>query len=570
MDKKEIDLFSDNLPYRLPVWHSVQSANKKYSIYNNQFDLDIIPDYGGHMLDYDKKNDEFKSIKNDCIGKSPFIVKSHLIPFKINLESSEDLLNDRVCDCLVYDQNLNLLISTLAYNHPRTKQLIIQQIDPINSEQFKENDLKENFLISDGNIEQVNKFINTGFKFITHIRQERCLSVLEFKKTTNQCSNDQQLIKTNKVIPENSNERYFYSDHNSRLPKYLVSGSIVNRTKLKLHEIDIDQNARNWSTDFESSSKPLEIKYSEFHPKMFYCALSNQIKLFDSRFSRSTGSIKINKSSLVSINDFDQFRRISNSISNANQLFVASDYNLMLFDIRFPNYVLLQWNHMLSSDTKLCSLKSYQLDKESIFIASRDEISTVSIDKPLNDNLLQPTSLHCPIHLPRLRNIVKCTSITDSRLDDYIERSKIVALDFAFSKEQKFDLFIMTQYGDIFKQKLIQTELESSNDMTILQYESDSENKLKQRLELIKNKLLKKRKEEARFEDFFEVTKNSKNLVKKPKNRTYWSKFLNNSELNENDKIEQRINDEKEEIGNYFRTIFSTIFRTIFRFFRIN
>ena len=545
MEKEELNLFSDNLPVRLPVWHSVQSANKKFSMFNNQFDFDIIPDYGGHMLNFNKKTGKFKSIKNDQLGKSPFAIKSHAIPIKINLESTRDeqVLNaNKINECLVYDQNLNLLISTLSYDHPSNKELVIKKIDQDEEQQQindNKNTLREHFYLENGNLEQVNRFTNTGTKIITNVRQEKCITVLELK--------EDQLIKRNMIKIFDLNENYFYSDYNTKLYNSILSGSNVD-SKINLNEVNIERNVKVWSSLFQfATGKPLEVKYSEYHPKMAYYASSNEISLFDTRFKACDGSLKVSKTNLSSISGIEKFRRISNSITNPNYLFVTSDFSLMLFDIRYPNYILLQWNHMLSSDTNVCFLKNFKLEKESLFIANREEISSISIDKPQTDNLLHPTSLHFPLHLPRLKSLIKNSNVTDLRLEDYIDRMKIVGLDFAFRNENDFDLYLMNQYGDIFRQKLSKTKLKE--DETFLQYESNDA--LNENLKLFKERLEKRRLEAGKYEDFFSSIKNDLGelKLKKPKDTKYWLQFADNLKLDDDNKIKQEMNEQKEELG---------------------
>ena len=552
MTEKEPSFFSDGLPYRLPVWHSVQSSNKKFSITNNQFDLDIVPDYGGHMPDYDKRTDRFEPIKRDSLGKSPFIVKSHWMPLKVSLEATDQLLKDaRAEECLAYDQRLNLLISSLSYHHPHKRQLIIRRINH-DEEQFDDNAniVKQNLQFKEGNIQQVNRFVHTGVKNLGHVRQERCLSVFEFRGKTNEQLASDQLIKTNKFVLSNPSESYFYSDQNPRLFNCLLSGSTTSNVA-KLSELELQRNARIWSTNFEfaEACRPLQVKYSEFHPKMFNCLTLREVSLFDTRFV-STGSLKFSKTGLSSVGQIESFRRISNSISNPNHILVASDFSLLLFDIRYPNCVLLQWSHMLSSQTEVCFLRSLQLEKESIFTASREEICTVSIEKPTNDCLIQPTSLHFPIHLPRLKSIVRCSSVVDLRLDDYIAKSQVVGLDFAV-REQNFDVYLMTQHGDIFRQSLSKTRLDN-NDEQAIQYEPNSKLTLDRRLEYFKEELLKRRKVEAKNEDFFALTEEKRtNKLKKPIDRNYWSKFSNNLQLSEGELTRQRMDDPVEELGEF-------------------
>lgn len=553
MAEGELQLFSDDLPYRLPVWHSVQCSNKKFSIVNNQFDLDIVPDYGGHMPDYNKRTDRFSSIKKDCLGKSPFLVKSHWIPLKVSLAPSGRLPSvARLDECLAFDQRLNLLISTLSYDHPHQKQLIIRRIDQ-KADQIDDsvNTLKQNLQFKEGNIQQVNRFVHTGVKHLAHVRQERCLSVFEFKGNANEHLTGDHLIKTNKFLLKDPGESNFYSDHNSRLFNCLLSGSVVSNVA-KLKELDLERSARIWSTNFEfvEGSQPLQVKYGEFHPKMFSYLTLSEVKLFDTRFA-STGSLKFHKTSLSSVGQIENFQRISNCISNPNQLLLASDFSLMLLDIRYPNCVLLQWNHMLSSETNVCFLRSLQLEKESIFTANRQQISAVSIDKPTNGCLVQPTSLHFPIHLPRLRNLVKCSSVVDLRLDEYIADAQVVGLDFAVRNEQDFEVYLMTQRGDIFRQSLSKTRLDRCDEQ-VLQYEPNFKQLLDRRLEFLKDELLKKRKTEAENEDFFDLTKERRtNTLKKPKERTYWSRFADNLELSENELARQRMDDLVEELGGF-------------------
>lgn len=553
MAEGELQLFSDDLPYRLPVWHSVQSSNKKFSIANNQFDLDIVPDYGGHMLDYDKRTDRFTSIKHDCLGKSPFVVKSHWTPLKVSLESTGRLPNDaRVDECLAYDQRLNLLISTLSYDHPRQKQFIIRRIDR-KADQIDDdaNTLKQNLQFKEGNIQQVNRFVHTGVKHLTHVRQERCLSVFEFRGNAKEHLTADHLVKTSKFLLEDPNESNFHSDHNSRLFNCLLSGSVVGNV-VKLKELDLERTARIWSTSFEfvEDDRPLQVKYSESHPKMFNYLTLNEVKLFDTRFT-TAGSLKFSKTSLSSVGQIESFRRISNCHSNPNHLLLASDFSLMLLDIRYPNCVLLQWNHMLSSDTNVCFLQSLQLEKESIFTANREQVCAVSIDKPTNGCLVQPTSLHFPIHLPRLKNLVRCSSVVDLRLDEYIAGAQVVGLDFAVGDGQDFEVYSMTQHGDIFRQSLSKTRLVNSDEQ-VLQYEPNSKQVLDRRLAFFKDELLKKRRTEAKNEDFFDLTKERRtNTLKRPKDRTYWAKFANNLELSADELGRQRMEDPVEELGGF-------------------
>lgn len=548
------NLFSDNLPYRLPVWHSVQSSNKKFSIVNNQFDLDIVPDYGGHMPDYDKRTDSFEPIKRDCLGKSPFVVRSHWIPLKVSLELTDEPAKDaRLDECLAYDQRLNLLISSLSYDHPHKKQLIIRRINH-NEEQIDDdaNTLKQNLQFKEGNVQQVNRFVHTGIKYLGHVRQERCLSVFEFKGKANENLTPDHLLKTNKFLLTDSSESYFYSDHNSRLFNYLLAGSTVGNL-VKLNELDLEQSTKIWSTNFEfvEDRQPLQVKYSEFHPKMFNCLTPSEVNLFDTRFP-STGSLKFSKSTISSVGHIESFRRIANSVLNPNHILVASDFSLMLFDTRYPNCVLLQWNHMLSSETSVCFLRSLELEKESIFTATREEICAVSTDKSTNGCLIQPISLHFPIHLPRLKSVVKCSSVVDLRLDDYIAKTQVVGLDFAFRSGQDFDVYLMTQHGDVFRQRLSKTRLDNSDEQ-VLQYESNSKTMLDQRLDHFKKELLKRRKATAKNEDFFALTEDKRmNKLRKPKDRTYWAKFADNLELSENELTKQRINDPVEELGRFW------------------
>lgn len=534
-----MELFSDGLPVRLPIWHSVQQSNKKFSRTRNQFDLDIVPDYGGHMLYYDKKTNDYQPIKHDCLGKSPFIIKSHLIPYRISLESTSDLPNDKFTNqCLVCDHNL--LISTESYNHPIRKRLLIKELDFDDDEIDKVHEL--NLDSNHGNIEQLNRFVDVAGRTMTHVRQERCLSVFELKKTISYF--DIPLTSTNQIVLSDPNELYFYSHHNPIIGEYLISGSIADR-KVKLNEIDIETNSRLWSTNFQTtkaSDRPLQVKCTEYHPKMFYYSSSNEVKVYDTRH-RSPGSLKIDRNRLRSLSSIECFKQISNSILNPNYVFVASNYNLMLFDIRYPHYALLQWNHMLSSDSEVSFLRSLKLEKETVFVATREEISSISIDKP-ESNLIHPTSLHFPLHLPKLKNLIKSSTIADLRLENYMDQAKIVGLDFAMRDGQEFDLFMMNQFGDLFRQKLSKTNLENANE-TVMQLEPNSTNVLDQNLEVFREKLLNRRRMEVKNSE--ESLRPNGNSTK----RKYWSKFANNLELNEVDKIRQEMVCSREEMGNF-------------------
>lgn len=538
---EEISFFSDNLPYRLPVWHSIQSANKKFSLYNNQYDLDIIPDYGGHMCDYDKKNDKFKPIKNDCLRKSPLQLKSHLCPIKINCESTnEQDQKARNTELLACDSNLNLLISTASYDHPKKKQLIVREL---NNDDLIDNNLKFNFLFKHGNISQVNRFFRCSNKDLTYVRQDQCITVLELKNN----DDNKELVKANKIISEDFNARFFYVDHNSRLFMNLVCGSTTN-TMVKLNELNIDTNQVNWRTTFQHSpiDQPSQIKYTEFHPKTFFYQTTNEVSLFDTRL-RSSQKVKVCKGQLNSICGFEQFRQISNSHLDPNLFYITSDFNLMLFDIRYSNSILMQWNHMLPAESDPSFLKNLKLEKETLFIANQEDICAITVDKSDNDHFINPISIHFPLHLPKLKNTIRCSNVVDLRLENYICESKIVGLDFSTTDDKNFSLYLMNQYGDIFRQNLCKTDLSNENEI-VEQYEPDSKSNLNRNLESLKGELLARRRKSAYFNGFFGEASFRK-CIRKPVSETYWSKFNKLDDSNDFDDIRQEMDDAKDELG---------------------
>ena len=494
------ELFSQGLPFLLPVWHFSEQVCKPFTSFKQNVDLDTIPDYGGHMFYACPETQKFEELKQNNLSNCPFKPKACLLPYRLTANPSSRSIDKRL-DSLVFDQKNNLLISSLGYSRS-TVRLVFEQFsfdeeaeeeeeggrsgEKSNEEQPDNGLTVSKFSMSKNNgpIEQICLPTVKDGKNIVCVRQEKCISVLNFEKerientdklsmkrefeiySETNCGTEDweyQFMTTNKLMPTCT----FYCSQLRQ--NFNPSESQRTGRCFNLCEHDYEQNKVLWKLEHDSVRKkgpqvgaPVTAEYSGVHPKLIYYVDGNQIGLIDTRIKpKKSFRNLLRQSQLTSVFEFDPFNNFSRCHLNPNYYLVATDLNVILADIRYQDRVLLQWNHMLPTDknNQICSLKSNRLinGKNVIAVSNANRTCLLTIQNSTCAELMQPVSLHFPLHLPQFMDSYKFSTIVDGDVESYLNRSKIIGLDF-ISHEKGFTMFHMSNFGDVFLQDFLESE----------------------------------------------------------------------------------------------------------------
>lgn len=476
MQKK--DLFSDGLPFHVPVWHFAEQVCKPFTSFKQNVDLDTIPDYGGHMFYACPIDRKFEEIKQNNLSNCPFRPKACLLPYRLSATPGCRTFTKRL-DSLQFDARTQLLISSAGYSRTNVK-LLYEQFtleesnDAMDEESDEAMDVQSFPLnISYGPIEQICQPTHRNDRTMLCVQQEKAISIISIKHDQRkpQLKVEFDLLPSTQLGLERWH--YMFITHSSLLDRHFFYAQNEESfegpgKRFVLAEHDWERNVDVWKLDHGRNKSesfdvglPVAAEYSAQHPRLVYYLDGNQVGLIDVRIKpkKSFRSL-LRHNQLPNVFEFDPFNQMTRAHLNPNYYLVSTDLNVILADHRYPDRVLLQWNHMLPTNNSnpICSLKSNPpIDgKNVIAVSNSNRTSLLTIKTAQSAELQQPISMHFPLHLPQFLDSYKFSNIVDGEIENYLRRSRIVGFDFV-SHEKGFTMFHMSNFGDMYVQDFIES-----------------------------------------------------------------------------------------------------------------
>ena len=220
--------------------------------------------------------------------------------------------------------------------------------------------------------------------------------------------------------------------------------------------------------------------FNPTHPRLFYTSNFHSFGLIDMRcYNDAFNTYRCLLKSGHQNHLMYDFETIYGSFPHAgspHQHVVVSDYHLNLVDERYPTNSLIQWSHSLDENNTSNRLKfgqSFKLNNDDgtdtsvIAVGSRERICMLSLaPQPPNHEvvILQPKSLHSPLHVYSFSDCIKFTRLQSTepfgRSEKRYNQSKFNGLHIVPSNHGKFSIFGLSNYHDIFCQDFVPKEHE--------------------------------------------------------------------------------------------------------------
>lgn len=447
--------------------HSVPITTQRTSALREE----DYPDYGGSGVFVKIRGDnqiDVHKMKHDSIGTCPFSPKSCSLPLK--LRSDEKIFNDfspeLAFNCLNYDNYTGSVFMV----DPFDGFLLAHKYSDSNVEQSKlllkaslECPWKNKFSLC----EFGNTFVVNHRRFM-HARRWKAVNLIHISSEESELmmKNDRRHLVSDFCDDQLMRRSSFFwkVDHSSVLNNHSAFG-LAAKERTLIIDYDYLHSSTAWKFDSgtiaQKSSfieKPTSLFWSANHPRLLAFSNHNDFGLFDARIkSENSYSSIMNRSRLRLTRDWERIYAAHSLPLNLNQNILVTDHKVILVDNRYPQRNLLQWNHMLSIDVlepdRFLSVTNLREDTDGlnlITIFNRDQICLITVKKS-EPSIVQPSSLHHPLHISKPVDSWNFSEFTDPGLRSQLNDAKVLGVTIVPSPNG-FSVLQQSNWGDVFAQ----------------------------------------------------------------------------------------------------------------------